>query len=181
MENPKTLQALTVPTGTMRKMSALLLLLGAGALLCCVDAQAAYNQLTDNYKKGVDLALQQINTHTSIQHHFLYFKDLKKNDIQPGFSVSYIYHHFHLKATKCPRGTVNSGQCQFRNDRPLIDCAACYKMYQGGIEQDPKPYIHCVHRPALTEEMKLDRMKHCNNMAYINGQPSMLLVTGTEQ
>ena len=64
-------------------MSALLLLvLGAGALLCCADAQAAYNQLPDNYKKGVDLALQQINTYPSIQHHFLYFKDLKKNDIQ---------------------------------------------------------------------------------------------------
>ena len=64
-------------------MSALLLLvLSAGALLCCVDAQAAYNQLPDNYKKGVDMALEQINTYSSIQHHFNYFRDLKKSDIQ---------------------------------------------------------------------------------------------------
>jgi len=168
--------------GTMRKMSALLLLvLSAGALLCFADAQAAYNQLPDNYKKGVDLALQQINTLPAIQHHFLYFKELKKSDIQPGFRVTYIYHHFNLKASKCPKGTVDSGRCQFRNDRPLIDCAVCYKMYGVVIEQDPKPYIHCIHKPALTEEMKVARMNHCNTMSYINGQPSILLVQGVEQ
>ena len=29
----------------------------------------------------------------------------------------YIYHHFYLKATNCPKGTVDSTGCQFRNDR----------------------------------------------------------------
>lgn len=36
---------------------------------------------------------------------------------QAGFDVTYIYHHFYLKATKCPRGTVDATSCRFRNDR----------------------------------------------------------------
>lgn len=104
----------------------------------------------------------------------------------------YIYHHFYLKATNCPKGTVDSTGCQFRNDRvsyvwffellfaelvkkksgiwkgeepalthvffclcafmqPLIDCTVCYKTYRDQIEQEPKPYVHCVHKMALTQ------------------------------
>ena len=39
-------------------------------------------------------------------------------------------------------------ECFFQ---PLIDCAVCYKTFAGEIERDPKPYVHCVHKPALTE------------------------------
>ncbi|XP_078147550.1 uncharacterized protein LOC144543493 [Centroberyx gerrardi] len=158
----------------------LLLLLSAGALLFSANAQEAYNQLPDNYRKGVDLALEKLNSHVGIQHHFLFFRSLMKSDIQPGFDVTYIYHNFYLKATKCPKGTVDSNQCQFRNDRPLIDCAVCYKTFAGEIEQDPKPYIHCVHKPALTEDMKTTRVDHCNTMGYSSGAPTLLASRGTK-
>lgn len=36
---------------------------------------------------------------------------------QSGFGVTYFYHHFYLKATKCQKGTTDSTACQFRNDR----------------------------------------------------------------
>ncbi|MEQ2230914.1 hypothetical protein ILYODFUR_034116, partial [Ilyodon furcidens] len=35
--------------------------------------------------------------------------------------------------------------------QPLIDCVTCYKTFIGEIEEQPNPYVHCVHRPALTE------------------------------
>lgn len=35
--------------------------------------------------------------------------------------------------------------------QPLIDCAICYKTFAGKIEKEPKPYVHCLHKPALTE------------------------------
>lgn len=35
--------------------------------------------------------------------------------------------------------------------QPLIDCAVCYKTFGGAIETQPKPYVHCVHKPTLTE------------------------------
>lgn len=35
---------------------------------------------------------------------------------QPGFDVSYINHHFYLKATRCLKGSVES-KCRFRSDR----------------------------------------------------------------
>lgn len=172
---------------------------------------------------------------------------------QAGFNVNYVYHHFYLKATKCPKGTVDSAACQYRNDRvsfafwfwaasvelcnggtvraplcpnlslvfclcafmqPLIDCAVCYKMYGGNIEQEPKPYVHCIHKPALTEvslllsfiiwrikrentlkddmfllffscssvwqEIKQERVNHCNSMTYINGAPTLLESLGVQ-
>ena len=35
--------------------------------------------------------------------------------------------------------------------QPLIDCTVCYKTYRDQIEQEPKPYVHCVHKMALTQ------------------------------
>lgn len=33
----------------------------------------------------------------------------------------------------------------------MIDCAICYKTFEGEIQMEPKPYIHCVHKPVLTQ------------------------------
>ncbi|KAG7455392.1 hypothetical protein MATL_G00255990 [Megalops atlanticus] len=158
----------------------LLLLLTAGAFVASAEGQAAYDQLPDLYKKGVDLALQHLNSHASIRHHFLFFKSLSKSDIESGFSVSYVFHNFYLKATRCAKGTVETDpkKCPFRNDRPLIDCAVCYKTYSGETESEPKPYVNCVHKPALTEDMKIKRVEHCDKMAYSSGTVTLLGVTG---
>ncbi|KAL6097659.1 uncharacterized protein ACO6RY_13147 [Pungitius sinensis] len=162
-------------------MAALLLLLfGLAALFTSSDAQEAYDKLPESYRRGVDLALEKLNSHAGIQHHFLFFRSIEKSDIEAGFDVTYIYHHFYLKATKCQRGTADATACRFRNDRPLIDCAVCYKTFRGGIEQEPKPYVHCVHRPALTEEMTAGRVGHCNAMGYSSGAPTLLASTRTK-
>ncbi|CAK6967460.1 uncharacterized protein si:ch1073-406l10.2 [Scomber scombrus] len=158
-----------------------LLLLSFGALFFSANAQDAYDKLPENYKKGVDLALEKLNAHTGIHSHFLFFRSLAQSNIEPGFDVSYIYHHFYLKATKCAKGTVDSSACQFRHDRPLIDCGICYKTFGGNIEAEPVPYIHCVHKPALTEEMKDTRVDHCNKMGYSNGAPTLLASKGTDE
>ncbi|CAL8401477.1 unnamed protein product [Gadus morhua 'NCC'] len=158
--------------------AALLWLLAAGTLLVSAGANEAYDLLHETYKKGVDLTLEQLNSHVGINHHFLFFKSLSKSDIQPGFDVAYIYHNFVLKATKCSKGTVDTSNCPFRNDRPLIDCAVCYKTYNGVVEATPKPYIHCIHRPALTEVMKTARINHCNEMGYSSGAPTLLASIG---
>lgn len=44
--------------------------------------------------------------------------------LQSGFGVSYIYHHFYLKPTTCPKGTTdtNAQRCRFRNDRVSKSC-----------------------------------------------------------
>ncbi|KAM6977626.1 uncharacterized protein FYW47_002401 [Aplochiton taeniatus] len=156
----------------------LLLLLSAATILDYAEAQEAYNRLPDYFKKGVDLALQQINSHEGVHHHFLYFKRIFQSDIDPGFHVRYVYHNFYLKATNCPKGTVDSTACQFRNDRPLIDCAVCYKTLAGEVEPNPKPYINCVHKPSLTKEMKTARVDHCNIMGYSSGSPTLLATKG---
>uniref|UniRef100_A0A3Q1G7H5 Retinoic acid receptor responder protein 2 n=1 Tax=Acanthochromis polyacanthus TaxID=80966 RepID=A0A3Q1G7H5_9TELE len=171
---------ITVPFSG-RKMAALLLwLLSAGALFFASDANEAYKRLPEAYKKGVDLALEKLDSHAGIQHHFLFFRSLLQSGIEPGFDVAYIHHHFYLKATKCQKGTVDSSACQFRNDRPLIDCAVCYKTFRGEIEQEPKPYVHCVHKPALTEDMKTTRVDHCNALGYSRGSPTLLSSTGNK-
>uniref|UniRef100_A0A8C8D7T8 Retinoic acid receptor responder protein 2 n=1 Tax=Oncorhynchus tshawytscha TaxID=74940 RepID=A0A8C8D7T8_ONCTS len=162
-------------------MSALLLLLlSAGVLLSSIEAQEAYSKLPDKYRKGVDLALQQLNSHSGVQRHYLFFKSLLKSEIEPGFDVSYIYHNFYLKATKCGKGTVDATQCEFRDDRPLIDCAICYKTFAGKIEKEPKPYVHCLHKPALTEDMKTARVDHCNTMSYQSGDTTILASKGSK-
>ena len=63
------------------------LLLAAG-VLSCTEAQEAYSKLSDPYRKGVDLALQQLNNHSAIQHHFLFFKSTVMSDI----NVSETFH-----------------------------------------------------------------------------------------
>ncbi|PWS22526.1 hypothetical protein DKP78_17925, partial [Enterococcus faecium] len=54
------------------------LLLTAG-IFSCTDAQEAYSKLTEPHKKGVDLALQQLNSHPKMKHHFLFFKSLQNS------------------------------------------------------------------------------------------------------
>ena len=60
----------------------LLLLVTAGVLLSFTEAQEAYNRLPDGYRRGVDLALQQLNSHRAVQHHFLYFKTIYKSEYE---------------------------------------------------------------------------------------------------
>ncbi|KAF1373163.1 hypothetical protein PFLUV_G00257460 [Perca fluviatilis] len=157
----------------------LLLLVCAGAVLCSVGAQDSYNGLTDDYKKGVDLALEQLNTHAGVIHHFRFLRSLDKSDIESGFGVKYLYHHFYLKPTTCAKGTTESNpqRCPFRNDRPLMDCAVCYKIAADQIESSPKPYVHCIQKPRLTEGMRTTRTEHCRKMTYNSGAPTLLAVS----
>ncbi|KAI3355375.1 hypothetical protein L3Q82_018219 [Scortum barcoo] len=157
----------------------LLLLVCAGAVLYSAEAQDAFEALPNNYKKGVNLALEQLNSHAGVHHHFRFLRSLEKSDIESGFGVSYLYHHFHLKPTRCAKGTSvsNPQTCPFRNDRPVMDCAVCYKTLDDQIEANPKPYIHCIQRPRLTEEMKTTRLDHCKKMSYNSGAPTLLAVS----
>lgn len=44
--------------------------------------------------------------------------------------------------------------------QPLIDCMTCYKTYLDVIQENPKPYIHCIHKPALTKVNITKRAKY---------------------
>lgn len=80
-----------IATDTGRKMAAslLLLLLSVGALFCSSHAQENnYNKLSESFKKGVDLALEKLNSHAGIQHHFLFLRSVLLSDIQVVSSVS---------------------------------------------------------------------------------------------
>ncbi|MFT7819214.1 uncharacterized protein LOC110535652 [Arapaima gigas] len=158
----------------------LLALLSPGAQLAALEGPDAYSSLSELYKKGVDLALQQVNSLTRIQQRFLFFKTLTKSETEAGFGTSYIYHNFYIKATKCSRSVVepNPNKCPFRSDRPLIDCAVCYRTVSGDVAEDPKPYIHCVHKPALTGEAVSKRVEHCKTMSYSHGSPTLLASKG---
>ncbi|KAJ0059706.1 hypothetical protein NL108_011195, partial [Boleophthalmus pectinirostris] len=136
-----------------KKMAAGLPLLLFYALLCVAGAQDPYNELSAEYRSGVDLALERLSTHAAVAHHFRYLRTVDKAEIDSGFGVKYLYQHFYLKATRCPKGTTNSNpsRCVFRNDRPLMDCAVCYKTASDQIEPEPNPYVHCIQRPRLTE------------------------------
>lgn len=35
--------------------------------------------------------------------------------------------------------------------QPLMDCAVCYKTVNDQIDSPPKPYVHCIQKPRLTE------------------------------
>uniref|UniRef100_UPI0037E8F4FB uncharacterized protein n=1 Tax=Semicossyphus pulcher TaxID=241346 RepID=UPI0037E8F4FB len=158
----------------------LLLLVCAGAVLYPAEAQGPNNELPDNYRIGVDLALEQLDSHVGVQHHFRFLRSLDKSEIEAGFGVKYLYHHFYLKPTTCPKGTSDSSprRCPFRNNRPLMDCAVCYKTAADQIESSPKPYVHCIQKPRLTEEMMMTRMEHCKKMNYNSGAPTLLASTG---
>ncbi|XP_078018649.1 uncharacterized protein LOC144458854 [Epinephelus lanceolatus] len=157
----------------------LLLLVCAGAVLYSAEAQDYYDGLPNYYKKGVDLALEQLNTHAGVHHHFRFLRSLEKSDIESGFGVRYLYHHFHLKPTRCAKGTARSDPqtCPFRNDRPLMDCAVCYKTAGDEIEAPPSPYVHCIQKPRLTQEMRTTRTEHCKKMTYNSGAPTLLAVS----
>ena len=61
------------------------LLLAAG-VLSCTEAQEAYSKLSEPYRKGVDLALEQLNNRpTTMKHHFLFFRSLDKSDVKVSF------------------------------------------------------------------------------------------------
>ncbi len=78
-----------VVADTGRKMAVLLLLLfSVGAVFFSSNAQEAYNKLPDTYRKGVDLALEKLNSHAGIQHHFLFFRSISKSDIEVLYSMS---------------------------------------------------------------------------------------------
>lgn len=154
----------------------LFMLVSAGLFLDSSEAQEDLSKLSENHRKGVEMAVEQINSHQTIKSVFLFFRSLDKSEIDGGFGVSYPFHHFNLKATRCPKGTKdpNPTKCAFRNDRPLIDCGICYKIYNGEIQNEPKPYIHCIHKPQLTQDLLNTRIDHCKKMIYTNGSPSLL-------
>ncbi|KAG7231199.1 hypothetical protein INR49_012030 [Caranx melampygus] len=157
----------------------LLLLICAGAALYFAEAQEPYNDLADNYRRGVDLAFEQLNSHPGVHHHFRFYKTVEKSEIEGGFGVKYLYHHFYLKPTTCAKGTTESDpqRCRFRSNRPMMDCAVCYKTAADQIEAIPKPYVHCIQRPRLTQEMTTTRLDHCKKMTYNSGAPTLLAVS----
>ncbi|KAK2886622.1 hypothetical protein Q8A73_020568 [Channa argus] len=168
------------PHTLKRKMAAgLLLLVCAGAVLFSAKAQDSYDGLPDNYKKGVDLAFDQLNSHARVNHHFRFLKSVERSDIEAGFGVRYLYHHFTMRPTRCAKGTTDSTpqRCPFRNDRPVMDCAVCYKISAHGIEPTPTPYVHCIQKPRLTEEILVNRVEHCKKMSYNSGAPTLLAST----
>nr|XP_061809955.1 uncharacterized protein LOC133600914 [Nerophis lumbriciformis] len=166
----------------MAVLMLLLVLTIGGSLFCSsVDAQEAYDKLDEPFKKGVNLSLEKLSNHSSIQNHFLFFRSVAKSDVEAGFDVVFIYHHFYLKPTKCPKGTTDPSGCSFRNDVPMIDCAICYKTFQGDIEAEPKPYLNCLHKPSVTPEVRTNRIEHCNRLAYSHGATNLLASTGTDK
>ncbi|XP_011487347.1 uncharacterized protein LOC101165676 [Oryzias latipes] len=163
-------------------MAALMLwLLGVGVLFLGSDAQEAYDDLPEILRIGVDLALTNVNNHSSIQQHFLFFNSVSQMKEELGFNLRYISHHFNLKATDCQRGVNDTSECQFRNDRPLIDCLVCYKTFEGEIENPPTPYLHCIHKPKLTEEMRRIRAEQCSRMEYRRGSATLLGVVDPQK
>uniref|UniRef100_A0A3Q2PQY8 Retinoic acid receptor responder protein 2 n=1 Tax=Fundulus heteroclitus TaxID=8078 RepID=A0A3Q2PQY8_FUNHE len=159
----------------------LLLLVCVAAGLLSAEAQDAYSQLPDVYKKGVDLALEQLNSHAGVKHHFRFFKSVDKSEHDVGFGTRFLYHHFYLKPTRCAKGATISDlqSCPFRNDRPLMDCAVCYKTQSDQLEDSPAPYVHCIHKPRLTQAMTTTRWDHWKTMTYSTGGATiMALSTG---
>ncbi|CAL1597222.1 unnamed protein product [Knipowitschia caucasica] len=148
-------------------------------ILSAAGAQDSYGELPAGHRSGVDLALEQMRGHASLQHHFRFLRTVDKTEIESGFGVKYLYQQFLLKPTRCPKGTANATpqRCPFRNDRPLMDCAVCYKTVSEQMEPEPRPYVHCIHKPRLTEEMKTARTEHCKKMVYNSGAPTLLSVS----
>lgn len=60
----------------------LLLLLCVGSVLSLVRAQDADAHLPESYQKGVDLTLEQLNSHTGVHHHFRFLRSLEKSEIE---------------------------------------------------------------------------------------------------
>uniref|UniRef100_A0A3Q0T1M0 Retinoic acid receptor responder protein 2 n=1 Tax=Amphilophus citrinellus TaxID=61819 RepID=A0A3Q0T1M0_AMPCI len=158
-------------------MAALLLwLFSLGAFFFSSNAQ----ELPETYRKGVDLALENLHALPRIQKLHVFLRSVSKSEHELGFDVTFIYHHFLLKPTTCEKGTDDPSACHVRENRPLMDCTVCYRTYGGEIEPDPKPYAHCIPKPALTEEMKAERLDHCNKMGYSRGSAVLLGSKGNE-
>uniref|UniRef100_A0A8C6U8J0 Retinoic acid receptor responder protein 2 n=1 Tax=Neogobius melanostomus TaxID=47308 RepID=A0A8C6U8J0_9GOBI len=126
-----------IPHPFERKMATVAQLLLFSALLYVAAAQNPYNDLPVGYRRGVDLALEQLNSSTAVPHHYRLFWTVEKTESNSGQGLKYLYHHFHLKPTRCAKGTTgtNAQRCPFRNDRPLMDCVTCYKTSSDQIEQ----------------------------------------------
>lgn len=60
----------------------LLLLLCVGAVLSWVGAEDAYADLPESYRSGVDLALEQLNSHAGVHHHFRFLRSLEKAEME---------------------------------------------------------------------------------------------------
>lgn len=81
-----------------RKMAAgLLLLVCAGAVLCSAKAQDPYDELPLNYRKGVDLAFDQLNSHARVVHHFRFMKSVEKSEMEVNVKSEFITFFFHGK------------------------------------------------------------------------------------
>lgn len=60
----------------------LLLLLCVCSVLSWVGAEDAYARLSESYRNGVDLALEQLNSHAGVHHHFRFLRSLEKTEIE---------------------------------------------------------------------------------------------------
>lgn len=49
------------------------------------EAQEAYDKLSEPYRKGVDLALQQVNNLPAVRQTFLFFKTIEQSDLDVSF------------------------------------------------------------------------------------------------
>lgn len=63
----------------MCKMSSLFLVV----LFGCVWSATAQDlmKLSEGYRAGVELAVEQINAHQGVQHHFRFLKSVKASDV----------------------------------------------------------------------------------------------------
>ena len=107
--------------------AALLWLLAAGTLLVSAGANEAYDLLHETYKKGVDLTLEQLNSHVGINHHFLFFKSLSKSDIQVG----------DVRVTQSTNGSMTHHKCYRYTVQP---CG-----YAGGLMCNVRLYYGYYH------------------------------------
>lgn len=58
-----------------------LVLVSAGVFLDTTEAQEDLSKLPVNNRKGVELAVEQVNSHQTIKSVFLFFKSVDKSDI----------------------------------------------------------------------------------------------------
>ncbi|KAJ8268452.1 hypothetical protein COCON_G00136240 [Conger conger] len=144
----------------------LFLLLTVGACVSSTEGRRSYDQLPDRYKKGVDLAREHLLLYGSFPYHLLFVKSLNASAVETGFGGKYIYHNFDLKATTCSNDTVDPDpkRCPFRDDRTLINCAVCYKIFSGKVQKVPMPYVTCAHKPFVTQEQADKRFAQCTKM-----------------
>lgn len=87
----RTQQSVGGPTQTDMMAALLLWVLSTGALLFSSDALTEYDKLPDNYKKGVDLALEEVHSHPGIQLHFMFFESVKKSALEVQFNRNSVF------------------------------------------------------------------------------------------